>query len=615
MDNKMRQNTGEQDFHMLMAQAPVAISVLLGSDFIIKSANSQILQVWGKGPDIVGLPLADALPEIKDQPFIGLLKNVYHTGVAHYGCEARVTLIRDNVPGIYYFNFVYQPITGANGKVDGIMVVATEVTEQVTARRKLEDAEERLRLAAEATGLGTFDLDLQTGNVIHSPRLLEIFGRANISKISHAELRHFILPEDLPIVLKAFANALVTGIYIYEARVLWPDGNMRWVRTTGKISFDDNGHPLRLLGTILDITEQKEIIDKLQKSEEGLRLATTAAELGTFAMDLNTLDSVWDKRHRELFGVHDDRVVDYNTIFPEAVHPDDMANIDTAMALARNKEAGNGDYDVEYRTIGIDDKRLRWIRAKGKIIFNRFDEPVRLTGAILDITEKKQNELRKNDFIAMASHELKTPLTTIKAYTQLLLSKALRASDSFTMNALQKTESQVNKMTKLIYGFLDLAKLESGKLQLQTAVFDLNELIAELVGDSRQTAINHQIKFEADGVLNIKADREKIGQVIDNLVSNAVKYSPQCGDILISAGIENNHVKVAVKDSGIGIKPEEQQQIFQRFYRVEDDSTKGFSGFGIGLYLSAEIIMLHSGHIGVESSDGNGSVFYFTIPV
>ncbi|OOQ59190.1 PAS domain-containing sensor histidine kinase [Mucilaginibacter pedocola] len=608
-------NLSQQSFSSLMAQAPVAIAVLRGDDLVIELANSQILQIWGKDERVLGLPFIEGLPEIVGQPYVGLLQNVYTTGQPFYGTEAKVTLVRNNVPGIYYFNFVYQPLIGTAESPGGVMVVATEVTEQVLSRRKLEDAEERLRLATEATGLGTFDLDLQTGAVIYSPRLARIFGRDSAEQLSHSELRQIVLPIDMPIVIAAFDKALKTGIYFYEVRIAWRDGAVRWIRTNGNVVFGDDGIPQRMLGTTEDITEQKQVMDDLLKSEEKLRLATQAAELGTFDMDLINRHLVWDKRCRELFGMDEDSPVDYETSFLLGLHPDDLEKTDEAVNFAFDKARSNGEYDVEYRTIGLHDKKLRWVRAKGKVLFNEQDVRYRFIGAVLDITENKQNELRKNDFIAMASHELKTPLTSLKAYIQLLLAKALHTGDSFLLNALQKSENQINKMTNLIYGFLDMSKLESGKLVLEPTEFDMNALIQEVVADNRPIAQSHTITFERGRPIWITADREKIGQVINNFISNAVKYSPKETDIKIAVSQVDSGLKVSVTDSGIGIKAKDQQNIFQRFYRVEDESTKGFSGFGIGLYISAEIIQLHKGQIGVNSQEGEGAEFYFMLPM
>ncbi|MDB5063520.1 MAG: hypothetical protein JWP67_3363 [Mucilaginibacter sp.] len=606
---------GKQSFHDLMAQAPVAISVLRGYDMVIESANSMMLDVWGKTTDIISMPLMEGVPELEGQPYINLLRDVYTTGNPYYGYEAKVLLTRNGVGERCYFNFVYQPITELDSRVSGIMVVAMEVTQQVIARIKMEDAEERLRLATEATGLGTWDLDMQSGNIIHSPRLAEIFGRNNRTVLRQAELNNIVHPADLDMVNKAFDDALTSGVYFFEARVIWPDGTIHWVRTTGKVIYDDNKVPLRMLGTIKDITEQKHMLDELLKSEENLRLATEAAELGTFDMDVVNHSLVWDHRCREMFGITNNEPVSYENTFLLGLHPDDREKTDDAVCRALNKEISNGDFDVEYRTIGVEDKKLRWVRAKGKVLFNEQDMPLRLIGAVLDITESKQNELKKNDFIAMASHELKTPLTSLKAYIQLLLLNARRTGDSFLVNALEKSDSQISKMTKLIHGFLDMSKLESGKLTLNMEVFDITKLIEEIIGDSRPISQGHDIVFENRSVINVNADREKIGQVISNFISNAIKYSPKNTSVVVELTTTDDSVKIAVKDNGIGIKQTDQQNIFQRFYRVQNESTKGFSGFGIGLYLSAEIINLHSGKIGVYSEAGKGSTFFFTLPI
>ncbi|TSD63475.1 PAS domain S-box protein [Inquilinus sp. KBS0705] len=612
---KMSSVLNEQDFHGLMAQAPVALSVLRGDDLIIESANAIMLQVWGKNNSIIGHPLVYGLPELVGQPFVDILHNVINTGIAHHGYEAKVALVRNGLTEKCYFNFVYQPIAEPDGKVSGVMVVATEVTEQINVRLKLQDAEERLRLAAEATGLGTFDLDLQSGGIIHSPKLAEIFGHNSPTIVGHQELRDIVHPADLHIVIKAFDKALHSSIYFYEVRIIWPDGTIRWIRTTGKVVYDENSLPLRMLGTVQDITDQRHIMEALKKGEEDLRLATQAAELGTFDMDPITRKLVWDKRCGELFGITKDGPINYDETFLLGLHPDDREKTDYAVNRAFNRELSNGEYDVEYRTIGIEDKKLRWIRAKGKVLFNDQDMPVRFTGAVLDITENKRNELRKNDFIAMASHELKTPLTSLKAYIQLLIANAKRSGDSFLLNALEKSENQINKMTRLIYGFLDLSKLESGKLQLNPEIFDLNQLIEEMVADSLPIAQGHGIVFNPAEAINVTADREKIGQVLSNFINNAIKYSPKGTDVTIECKLTGKMVKINVTDKGIGIKLKDQQNIFQRFYRVEDESTKGFSGFGIGLYLSAEIIALHNGKIGVDSTEGQGASFYFSLPL
>jgi len=169
-------------------------------------------------------------------------------------------------------------------------------------------------------------------------------------------------------------------------------------------------------------------------------------------------------------------------------------------------------------------------------------------------------------------------------------------------------------MTDLIHGFLDLSKLESGKLQLNTVLFDMNQLISECIAELMQSAISHTVVFEDTAVLSTLGDSEKIGQVITNFLSNAVKYSPRGSKILVKSRLIDNEIEVAVTDNGVGIKAKDHKKVFQRFYRVDNEKIKNVSGFGIGLYLSSEIIMCHKGKIWVDSVEGEGSTFYFSIP-
>ncbi len=160
------------------------------------------------------------------------------------------------------------------------------------------------------------------------------------------------------------------------------------------------------------------------------------------------------------------------------------------------------------------DASLRWIKTQGVIIFDAAHKPIRMLGTILDITESKRDEIRKNDFIAMASHELKTPLTSLKAYIQLLEKKVSKEGDPFINNALVKAGNQVNKMSDLVYGFLDLSRLESGKLQVKLQPFDINELITEIIDETLLVNYNHQIVFDPGEPIIINADHDRIGQVV-----------------------------------------------------------------------------------------------------
>ena len=231
-----------------------------------------------------------------------------------------------------------------------------------------------------------------------------------------------------------------------------------------------------------------------------------------------------------------------------------------------------------------------------------------------DISERKRDEQRKNDFIGMVSHELKTPLTSVNILIQVLQAKLSNSNDTFVPGALNNAGKQIKKMTGMINGFLNLSSLESGKMPMVKQEFMLDELLKEAVSETELTMNDHHIRLSYTPV-KVNADWDKIGSVILNLLSNAIKYSSKSSVIDVDCRITDGKALVTVKDQGIGIKAEDAKKLFDRYYRVENDHTRHISGFGIGLYLSAEIIRQHHGEIGVETEFGKGSTFYFTLPL
>jgi len=232
-----------------------------------------------------------------------------------------------------------------------------------------------------------------------------------------------------------------------------------------------------------------------------------------------------------------------------------------------------------------------------------------------DITEQKMDDIRKNDFIGMVSHELKTPLTSLNAIVQVLNTKLKASEDVFVPNALEKANNQVKKMSNMINGFLNISRLESGKILIEKSHFDIEELVREITEEQELSVTSHYISLVECAPITVYADRDKINSVISNLINNAVKYSPKDTTIQVACTVNKNEITISVKDEGMGIKPSDADKIFDRYYRVESNNTRHISGFGIGLYLSAEIIQRHGGRIWLESEPGKGSTFYFTLPL
>lgn len=215
----------------------------------------------------------------------------------------------------------------------------------------------------------------------------------------------------------------------------------------------------------------------------------------------------------------------------------------------------------------------------------------------------------------MVSHELKTPLTSLTAIIQMAQRKLLQHEEPFLSEAMEKANFQARRMAAMINGFLNLSRLEAGKLLIEKQTFDLDRLLRDILEETRLTVTSHVFSLEECDHITVHADRDKISSVISNLISNAVKYSSKSRLIDIRCKLQNKVVIVSVKDEGMGIQSEDLAHIFDRYYRVETSRTRHISGFGIGLYLSAEIIKRHGGEIWAESELDKGTIFYFSLPI
>lgn len=366
--------------------------------------------------------------------------------------------------------------------------------------------------------------------------------------------------------------------------------------------------------SVVEVTGYITAKNELAKAYEQVRLSKEAAELGTFDMDIKNGVMEWDSRCRQLFGISHQEEVNFEKDFLAGLHPEDLERVNAVIEKSFNKSASQGVYDVEYRTIGVEDQVLRWVRAKGQVYFDETGSPSRFIGSVLDITEQKQDEQRKSDFIGMASHELKTPLTSLNAYLQLLRAKARKADDAFTSGALDKSVNQIKRMTTMINGFLNVSRLESGKIHIDKTNFDMAGLMLELEEETTMAVASHQVVFEPVKKTCVFADRDKIGQVVNNFISNAVKYSPAGTTINVACVTVGRYAQVSVTDEGQGIRLEDQRKLFDRYYRVESNAAH-IAGFEIGLYLCAELIQRHQGRIWVESEIGEDSTFTFSLPI
>ena len=227
----------------------------------------------------------------------------------------------------------------------------------------------------------------------------------------------------------------------------------------------------------------------------------------------------------------------------------------------------------------------------------------------------RESEARKDEFISMASHELKTPLTSLKGFTNLLQRRLTKQGDKQALHFLARMEEQLDKLSKLVSDLLDVTKMQTGKLEFREERFFLNELVRETLENLQGTTETHHLQLEEVTDVQVPGDKDRLGQVLINLLTNAIKYSPEADMVIVRVSADEHNAIVSVQDFGIGIAETHQEKIFERFYQVNDGTEKTFPGLGIGLYISSQIVRGHHGRLWVESAKGAGTTFYVSLPL
>ena len=501
----------EKQLQLLINMLPASVVVIRGDDLVVEMINQANLDYWKKtAEEVVGKPFLSILPDLADQPFAGQLRHVIATGEVLDVKESPVLF--ENPDGSIretYVDYTYQPLTDSYGNRNGVLVMSFEITDRVLAQQQVKQSEENLKaMIAQAPVAMCILMGPDHVIMVANQLMVELWGKPEADVMNKP-------------VFDALPDARGQGL----------EEVMKKVFETGE-TFYASERPVSL------IRHGKQEIVYQNFFYQAYRDASSTI-VGVFTITTDVTEQV----------------------------------------LAR-------------RTIEETQKRLEE-----------------------ELEVSKQVQRQKDDFIGMASHELKTPLTSLSALLQVAGVKLKNHEDAFLSGAMEKSNTQVKRMTAMINGFLNVSRLEAGKIEIVKNVFDLDALIKEVLDETRLTVSSHNFKFEVCDAVNVRADRDKISSVISNLINNAVKYSPKGTVIETTCALGEQEVTVSVKDEGLGINTADLNNIFERYYRVKSEHTHQISGFGIGLYLSAEIIKRHNGRIWVESEPNEGSIFYFTLPL
>jgi len=645
----------ESIYERIVEASPYPVYYCEGAELVIAVANEAALKDWGKDRSIIGMRIIHALPEAENQSHISNLEMIYQNGDLQTENGIQHQIVRNDlgaIIGILCFgsgdhqhldlrneqsslthtvednqmineelNALNEELVASNEELaatnDELIQVQSLLRNQALEKQiaidKLRAHENNIKNMVKQAPVGMCILQGEPLYAVEvNDSFLELIGKSRESLVEkpYWEVISEAAAFYEPITTQVMATGETYNADEHEL-ILIRNGREEIVNVdfVYEPMLDELKKPYAIMIVAIDVTDKVSARKQLQRTEESLRLAMEAAGLGSFSINPDTKEFKASPSMKSFFGLNDNEKITFATAINqirEDYRPEVLRQMEVSFL-------GQTRFDMEYPILGYNDGQIRWVRAMGKMQIT--DGTKAFTGVLNDITERRKDEERKNDFIGMVSHELKTPLTSMRGYVQMLLLKMRKLNDEFAISSLEKTNTQIGKMTKMINGFLNVSRLESGKIHIDHKVFDLAELVKETEEESLSTIASHTIIFAPVEETIVNADRDKIGQVINNLISNAVKYSVAGSTIYVACVTIDNRALISVRDEGMGIKPQDASKIFERYYRVEGTQMFSISGFGIGLYLCAEIIHRHEGEIWVDSDFGKGSTFSFSLPV
>jgi PAS domain S-box-containing protein len=366
-----------------------------------------------------------------------------------------------------------------------------------------------------------------------------------------------------------------------------------------------------------NITDRKKAEDALRASDERLRdserrfhLAQSAAHAGTWEWNLLTNKNYWSDELWGLYGLEPGSCEPSYESWAKTIHPADRPNVERVVTEAASKGTR---LSVEWRVVGRSGGE-RWLMSVGEPVRDDSGKAERYVGVVIDITDRKQAEQIKDDFVGLVSHELKTPLTVVTGAINVAMSENVPEDEKKAL--LGDAAWGAETMRDIVDNLLELSRWQSNRLALRAQPLDLAKAVSGIIAISSLKSDRHRLVAEVPTDLPpVNADRTRIERILDNLIDNAIKYSPQGGEVTVSARQRDGIIVVSVRDQGIGIAAADQTKLFQAFQRLDVSSWTGIRGVGLGLVVCKRLVEAHGGRIWLESEFGKGSTFFFTLPI
>jgi PAS domain S-box-containing protein len=518
----------------------------------------------------------------------------------------------------------------------------------------LQESEQRLRWALEAAVIGIWDWDLATNKIIWSIGHEQLFGLAAGTFDGKFEtFNACILPADRATLTQSINIARQEKTeYCHEFRVVWSDGSIHWIEGRGRFFYNEVGEPVRMLGTVRDISPRKQAEAELTKSknELELRVAERTAELilvneqlqlelterqytqeklrnsqalfagiveiaddAIVSIDSNQFITLFNTGAEKIFGYSAAEVLGkpLDLLLPKrfsSVHRQHVAHFSTSPSLARRMGERSEIYGCH--------KDGTEFPAEATISKLNLERETIYTVYLRDVSDRKQVERMKDEFVSIVSHELRTPLTSIHGSLGMLSSGLLQPDSQQGKRLLQIATDSTERLVRLINDILDIERIESGKVKMEKESCNVADLVEKAVNIMQPLANKASVTLSISSLsIQLWADPDRIVQVLTNLLSNAIKFSLPNNTVWLIVAVWDKEVLFTVKDRGRGIPADKLDSIFERFQQVDSTDARKHEGTGLGLSICRSIVQQHNGRLWVESVLGNGSSFYFTLPI
>ena len=540
---------------------------------------------------------------------------------------------------LYWVDSIIAPFIGQDGRIERYVSLRTDVTDRVKATEALNQERERLDNILLGTNVGTWEWHIQTGETRFNERWAQIVGYelAELEPVSIQTWVRFTHPDDLRRSNEALRQHFdgKTPTYECEARMRHKDGHWVWVLDRGKVlRWDDDGKPLWMAGTHMDITERKYAQEKLRATSEAfIERAGRVAGVGGWQFDLSTGEAILTGQTRRIHELNDTQSLSLEDAV-QFYEPEARETIREAVLAAIQRGQG-WDLEVPFRT--AHGRRI-WVRSVGEPEYDAEEDPggrpARLIGALQDVTAKHEAEdalreatraaeaasLAKSEFLANMSHEIRTPLNAVIGLAYLMRSSSL---DPEQLQFVQKIQNASASLLAIINDVLDLSKIEAGELQTEVAPFQIAPVLVSMDQLFRLQFDNKGITFRMDAPAELPepvwGDVTRLRQVLVNLLGNALKFTER-GSVTLTLKLDAQHIdhvltRWEVVDTGIGIPQSVVPHLFTPFMQADASTTRRFGGTGLGLSIVQRLVVLMGGEVGVDSVEGQGSTFWFTLPL